>query len=101
ANHPDWANKLPSVATSRGRHVYFRAAPADLFFVDLRHIEPPTEDGEYRGDSGHYCLLPPSRHPDGPTYKWVVPLPDGKIPFVADVRATGLLPSHVTERTEC
>jgi hypothetical protein len=84
---------LPTVATSRGRHVYFRAAVADLRFVDL-------PDGEYRGDSGHYCLLPPSRHPDGPTYEWVVSLPDGAIPFVPDVRAAGLLPCPVTERTE-
>jgi len=99
ADHPDLAPLLPTVATSRGRQVYFRAAPADLFFVDLRMIDPP-EDGEYRGDSGHYCLLPPSQHPDGPIYRWLVPLPDGEIPFVADVRAAGLLPSHVTESTE-
>jgi hypothetical protein len=76
ADHPDLAQTLPTVATSRGRHVYFRAGPADLFFLDLRDLNPP-EDGEYRGDSGHYCLLPPSRHPDGPTYKWLLPPPDG------------------------
>jgi hypothetical protein len=84
-DHPDLDAKLPTVATSRGWHVYFRVADADLRFVDL-------PDGEYRGDSGHYCLLPPTRHPDGPIYKWRVPLPDGEIPFVADVRAAGLLP---------
>ena len=99
ANHPELAKTLPTVATSRGRHVYFRAAPADLIFVDLRNVDPP-EDGEYRGDAGHYCLLPPSRHPDGPTYTWLIPLPDGEIPFVADVRAAGFLPSHVTERSD-
>lgn len=99
AAHPDLASTLPTVATSRGRHVYFRAGPADLRFVDLRTIDPP-EDGEYRGDSGHYCLLPPSRHPDGPIYTWLVPLPDGEIALVADVRAAGLLPGHVTERAE-
>ena len=98
-DHPDFAGTLPTVGTARGRHVYFRAPPANLFFVDLRTIDPP-EDGEYRGDSGHYCLLPPSQHPDGPIYRWVVPLPDGDIPFVADVRAAGLLPGHVTESTE-
>lgn len=92
-DHPDLAGMLPTVATARGRHVYFRAAPADLRFVDL-------PDGEYRGDSGHYCLLPPSLHPDGPIYRWLIPLPDGEMPFVADVRAAGLLPSHVTESTE-
>ena len=35
----------------------FRTTPENLRFVDLRTIDPP-EDGEYRGDSGHYCLLP-------------------------------------------
>jgi hypothetical protein len=62
AEHPDLARTLPTVATVRGRHVYFRAAAADLRYVDLRKREPP-EDGEYRGDSGHYCVLPPSKHP--------------------------------------
>jgi hypothetical protein len=51
AAHPNYATALPTVATARGGHVYFRAAPTDLRFVDLA-------DGEYRGDSGHYCLLP-------------------------------------------
>ena len=91
AAHTDLATTLPTVATARGRHVYFRAAAVDLRFVDLRQIDPP-EDGEYRGDSGHYCLLPPSRHPDGPQYIWLVPLPDGPIPLVPDVRAAGFLP---------
>ena len=88
---PDWANRLPTVVTPRGRHVYFRS---DCHaFADLG-------DGEYRGD-GHYCLLPPSRHPSGATYIWLVPLPDGPIPFVADVRATGLFPpSCYTEDAE-
>jgi hypothetical protein len=99
ASHPDFAEVLPTVATSRGRHVYFSTTSENLRFVDLRTIDPP-EDGEYRGDSGHYCLLPPSIHPDGPIYKWVVPLPDGDIPFVADVRAAGLLPAYVTEETD-
>ena len=75
--------------TARGRHVYFHST--------YRRIKKMA-DGELRGAG--YCLLPPSRHPDGPVYEWLVPLPDGEIPFVADVRAAGLLPSHVTERTE-
>ena len=64
-DHPDLASTLPTVKTSRGFHVYF-AGPDG--FQDLG-------DGEYRADSGHYCLLPPSAHPDGPTYTWLVPLP--------------------------
>ena len=100
ASHPDFAEILPTVATSRGRHVYFRTTAENLRFVDLRTIAPP-EDGEYRGDSRHYCLLPPSRHPSGIAYRWLVALPDGEIPIVADVRAAGLLPHSVdTEHTE-
>jgi len=93
--HPDLARILPTVATARGRHVYFRAPVAHLRFVDL-------PDGEYRGDARHYCLLPPSRHPDGLIYRWQVPLPDGEIPFVEDVRAAGFLDQtpRATERTE-
>ncbi len=99
--HPDLAATLPTVATARGFHVYFRTGPDDLIFVDLRRMDPP-EDGEYRGDSGHYCLLPPSQHPSGPQYKWRVPLPTGPIPFVDDVRAAGLLSAlpPVTERAQ-
>jgi hypothetical protein len=89
--HPDLAATLPTVATARGRHVYFVAD--HLGFQDFG-------DGEYRGD-GHYCLLPPSRHPDGATYKWLIPLPAGPLPRVADVCAAGLLNGgRVTESTE-
>jgi hypothetical protein len=79
--HPDLAAILPTIATVRGRHVYFIAD--DLQFRDLG-------DGEYRGDS-HYCLLPPSRHPEGTDYAWLTPLPDGPVPRVDDVVAAGLL----------
>ena len=80
--HPDLAKALPTVETSRGRHVYFQTH--DLRFEDMG-------DGEYRADSGHYCLLPPSRHPDGHEYRWLIELPDGPLPLIADVRAAGFL----------
>ncbi|MCX7424734.1 MAG: bifunctional DNA primase/polymerase [Planctomycetia bacterium] len=81
--HPDLARTLPTVATGRpGRHVYFRTA--ELCFVDL-------PDGEYRGNSGHYCVVPPSEHPTGRDYRWLTVLPDGELPFVEDVRAAGFL----------
>jgi hypothetical protein len=79
AAHPDLAAALPTVATARGRHVYFRGPEG---FADLG-------DGEYRGTSGHYCLLPPSAHPDGPAYAWLIPLPDGDLPAI-DPDAAGL-----------
>jgi hypothetical protein len=79
--HPDLARMLPTVETPRGRHVYFQALPEWHVFENLR----PMENGEYRGDSGHYCLLPPSQHPDGSHYKWLVPLPEGELPLIEDV----------------
>ncbi len=97
AGHADLAGALPTVATARGRNVYFRPPSADLRFVDLRLGSPP-EDGEYRGDSGHYCLLPPSIHPSGSVYTWLVPLSAGPVPFVPDVQAVGLLPTRAIDR---
>ncbi len=69
---PELAALLPTVKTARGFHVYFRGP--DSFAV--------LGDGEYRADAGHYCLLPPSRHPDGPTYTWQIMLPIGELPMV-------------------
>ena len=79
--HPELARTLPTVETARGRHVYFRGP---VLFKDCG-------DGEYRGDSGHYCLLPPSRHPSGHVYKWINPLPAGELPTV-DPWESGLMP---------
>jgi hypothetical protein len=85
--HHDLARTLPTAQTARGRHVYFRGGPETFYDVG---------DGEYRGTPGQYCLLPPSLHPDGPTYRWAVPLPDGPLPEIDPVRE-GLLPRN----TEC
>ena len=78
---PDLAKTLPTVATPRGRHVYFRAGI-------LRSQQFP--DGEYRA-TGNYVLLPPCLHPSGVRYTWLVPPPVGDIPFVDPVKS-GLLP---------
>jgi hypothetical protein len=80
AAHPELAAALPTVATARGRHVYFRGPEG---FADLG-------DGEYRGTPGHYCLLPPSAHPDGPVYTWLVPLPKNDLLPALDPDTTGL-----------
>ncbi len=89
AARPDLARVLPTVQTGRngGRHVYFRAP-------GLRTIH--LGDGEVRG-ADCYCNLPPSLHPSGAVYKWVVPLPEGPLPVI-DPREAGLVP--VTERRE-
>jgi hypothetical protein len=80
AAHPDLAAALPTSRTARGFHVYFRA--------DLPDAVTVFEDGELRAGRG-YVVLPPSPHPDGGRYEWVVP-PGAVIPVVADVDAAGL-----------
>lgn len=60
---PDWARVLPTVATARGFHVYFRMVDP----VRVRKVE----GGEVRGDGG-YTVLPPSVHPSGVVYRWAV-----------------------------
>jgi Bifunctional DNA primase/polymerase, N-terminal len=89
AEHPDLAATLPTVATARGFHIYFRGPDG------FRNLG----DGEYRGDAGHYCLLPPSGHPDGHTYTWSIPLPSGELPLL-DPEKTGLLTQADSRKTQ-
>jgi hypothetical protein len=64
--NPDLARALPTVKTLRGYHVYFRVAgECPRLWV--------TDSGEVRG-AGGYVVAPPSTHPDGEKYKWIVPL---------------------------
>lgn len=74
-NQPALARSLPTVATARGCHVYFRADVGRIIKL---------ADGELRGRG--YTLLPPSRHPTGHIYRWEVPLPDGPVPAVDSFR---------------
>lgn len=71
-SHADLAAILPTVQTARGYHLYFRGPDGFRQFPD----------GEYRADPGHYCLLPPSKHPTGKLYRWLVPLPEGELPAI-------------------
>jgi Bifunctional DNA primase/polymerase, N-terminal len=96
ARFPHLAKSLPTVETGRpGRHVYCRC--------DVAQIRAASEtgagiidlgDGEVRGTGG-YCLLPPSRHPLGHSYRFVVPLTNG-IPFL-DLHTCGFLTGDETE----
>ena len=91
ADHSELARTLPTVATSRGRHVYFRSNHSGIKKLD-------GDEGELRGAG--YCLLPPSRHPDGTEYRWLIPLPDRPLPVIEDAQAAGFLGASETERTE-
>lgn len=69
--HPELAKTLPTVKTDRGHHVYFRSSHRGISKLG---------DGELRG--GGYCLLPPSVHPSGHVYGWLVMLSDATLPEV-------------------
>lgn len=61
--HPELAETLPTVQTGRGYHVYFRS--------DITKTKPLK--GIDIKASG-YVLAPPSKHPSGDVYQWIVPL---------------------------
>lgn len=69
ANASDAAT-MPTVRTARGVHIY-GTLDAEIYST--------FSDGELRADSRHYCLLPPSLHPEGTMYSWTVPLPEGRL----------------------
>jgi len=97
--NPVLAGNLPTVATPRpGRHIY-AVADVDLVKAASRSGDGAIihlGDGELR--AGGYCLLPPSAHPTGDTYKWIVP-PNGDVPKV-DLVADGFLPERaVTQKS--
>jgi len=87
--HPELAARLPTVKTGRGFHVYFRGSITRII---------KGSDGELRGAG--YTILPPSRHPSGGRYDWIVPLRNGQVPEVLDPAIAGLGVELVTETTE-
>lgn len=62
--NPIEAAAMPTVLTARGAHVYFRTKAKFSRF----------DGGEMR-TAASYVLAPPSVHPTGKRYTWVVPLP--------------------------
>ena len=94
ASHPDLAAILPTIRTGKGYHVYFLASVRgrkDIKGNNGEHL------GELRG-SGHYCMLPPSIHPNGSVYEWLNPLLNGNLLRINPENA-GFIP-NVTEQTE-
>lgn len=63
--------QVPTVATTRGRHLYFRGNERGTIKLDY---------GELRG-AGSYVLAPPSVHPSGKAYVWLAE-PNGPLPDV-------------------
>jgi len=91
AAHPDLAKLLPTCRTAKGFHVYF------LGTVDRVRI---LHKGELRGTGG-YCMVPPSVHPAGPVYEWII-RPTAENLLVLDPTLAGFVPNGelVTEQTE-
>ncbi len=84
---PELAKTLPTVRTGRGYHVYFTDHVAKVVHYT---------DGELRGEKC-ICCLPPSRHPAGQGYDWIVSLPDGELPAI-DPAESGLIGELVQQK---
>ncbi|MBX3450681.1 MAG: bifunctional DNA primase/polymerase [Planctomycetaceae bacterium] len=103
-NYPDLAKTLPTAKTFRGAHVYFATDPRAVAAY-RRSIGKPDGngaihlgDGELRVGVGCYSLVPPSPHPKGGAYRWILP-PGETLPLVTDFVAAGLVPPcHREER---
>lgn len=78
AAHPALARTLPTAKTARGYHVFFTCHGQSTHTKD---------DGEMRGNLV-YVLLPPSLHPSGITYEWLIPL--GEVIPTIDPDVVGL-----------
>lgn len=80
--YPTLAATLPTVATGRsggGRHVYCRVDLPEVLTMLKGAGSLKLGDGEFRV-SDSICLLPPSVHPSGTSYSWLIP-PNGEIPL--------------------
>ncbi len=86
-DHREYAGLLPTVKTARGWHVYL-CLPEDSSIKGTVNLG----DGELRTDGG-IVLVPPSRHPSGATYQWIIPLPQGKLLEIDPVEI-GLADGH-------
>jgi hypothetical protein len=69
--------ETPIVETARGRHYYFQLPKAHI-----RSATAIAEGLDIRAEGG-YAVIPPSLHPSGRPYSWVIP-PRGLDPFGAE-----------------
>lgn len=87
---PAWADTLPTVETSRGRHVY---ATADVDDIRQRFGKSiiTMGDGELR--AAGLCVLPPSVHPSGAIYRWLNPML--RLPPQVDIVKVGFVTCNI------
>ena len=60
--------KTVTVLTAKGRHRYFKLPPNLKMSCSVRKLAPGV--GIDIRANGGFAVCPPSRHPDGPVYKW-------------------------------
>ncbi len=80
--HPDLASHLPTVKTWWGWQVFYRSRDLPENIFKLR-------DGEYRLGKG-YSVLPPSSHPDDPSFRYSWDVPWSPDCFLPDPTSAGL-----------
>lgn len=96
AQFPQLAQTLPTVETGGGgRHVYAKADSSQIGEFDRAYLK--FDDGELRLRSC-YCVAAPSSHPDGGTYRWIIPL-GSDIPAI-DIRSAGFTQQYTAGATE-
>lgn len=105
--HPQLADAVPTVKTPRGRHVHFLTTPDDVAAFRRRIGKPNGKgavncgDGELRIGVGCYSVLPPSPHPSGFVYPWLISPFDKPLPRISlDVFAPPLPPIARNRETE-
>ena len=106
SKHPNAAKTLPTVRTSRGFHVYFKALNGDVASV-RRQINKPHGMGAIAFGNGElrvghsYSIVPPSVHPSGHRYRWTVQLPPIGRPLpVVDLVGDGFIDPAAVVRAQ-
>ena len=85
-SHPALSRELPTSRTGIGAQVWFRCEHAR--FVSM------GDDGELRAGGKHYSVVPPSWHPIGRRYEWIVPLGE-RLPSIDPADAGLVAPDPV------
>lgn len=68
------------VRTARGGHIWMFSATGEVKSIPTGTLL----NAEIKGGSNGYVLCPPSRHPDGPFYEWIIQ--EGDSPPIVDVQ---------------
>lgn len=92
AEFPELVRTLPTVETGGGgRHVYAKAGWQQIEDIDKAYVK--FDDGELRLRNC-YCVAPPSTHPDGGSYRWIIPL-CSHVPAI-DIHGAGFAKQYVS-----